>query len=242
MQLPNEISPNPLVSATVEIRFDDPEEHESLLSLVYPVLVGDFPFFKDELTFDSISNIAIPDPDFAYEYTFKNDKYSISVGKNVIAFENLNGYHLWENYLNLMKKNILAIRSKIKINSIQRIGVRYISLFENENELNKILEHSSDFSIEGFLQQRAFVRTTYKKDEITAVVQIGQQVEIEKDNHRLKGLLIDIEAFKTTGPDHDNMDNESLFSIVTELHTVEKTLFFSLINKQYLTNNLNPVY
>ena len=77
MLLPKEISPNPLVSSTIELRFISELLDSDILANVFPVFSKDFP----NLTEGQIpKEIKKQEPQLKYspDYILKNEKFSIS--------------------------------------------------------------------------------------------------------------------------------------------------------------------
>lgn len=234
MQLPVEISPNPLVISTVELRFTSTLNEESVLPTIFPIFSKELP---------SLSNSKIPrelansDEVFKYspDFTLSNESYSMSISNRVISFENVNEYTLWDNYFSFIKKQLKTLFELNIITTIERIGVRYGSIFDDS--FDQILRFNPTFSIDGYDESLVHNRTEFKKNNITLTLQIAKAAKIIRNSKTQIGTLIDIDASYTNGPEF----KDDIFQLIDELHTAEKTLFFELLQPDYL-KNLNPKY
>jgi uncharacterized protein (TIGR04255 family) len=136
----------------------------------------------------------------------------------------------------LFSQIILDVLSKVEnikiINTIERIGIRYINFFET-NIFEKI-------NLKVYLEEdeiqynNTIVRTEIEQGEFKSTLQTANNAII---NEKI-GSIIDIDTFTT-----NNL--ESFFSRKIEIieagHLKEKELFFSLLKTEFL-NTLHPKY
>jgi uncharacterized protein (TIGR04255 family) len=238
MNLPKKISPNPLISSTVEIRFQSSLTEEEVLSRFYSIYHSDFPAVKDGNQRD-LKRVDPKQFEFSADYTFQNEEYSISVAKNLIAFENIGSYHLWSNYFEVIKKNLsLLIGSKI-VDSFIRVGVRYASFFEGAGKANEILKNALEFRHAGFEESLRLHQVSLKREDVNLYVQIAPFASVQILNSDKTGMLIDIDASTMLG--NRLFEEDLLFEKINSLHEEEKILFFGLLNEKFL-KSLNPEY
>jgi uncharacterized protein (TIGR04255 family) len=238
IKLPKEISPNPLLSSVVEIRFSTTIKNEELLKTVFPILSGDFPLIKYSDVPKNLKGIGERlkyNPDFI----FSNNDYSVSIGTNVLLFENLGNYHLWSSYFSLIKKVVSEINKVEIVQMVERVGVRYISLFDSTNKIKDITTLDFTLGYKNAEQQNDFFQTELNKDQVRLVLRIAQNGNVIKGNDTVKGLFIDIDASKIQ--ELPDKFNESLLNEIDILHTEEKIFFYSLLKKEFL-ESLNPIY
>jgi len=238
MSLPKELSPDPLVISAVEIRFISDLNDENLLSTFFPILATDLPQLATSKIPQGIRKI---DAQFKYspDYSMSNGTYMISFSNKVLLVENIGKYTLWPNYFGFIKTQLSKIFLLNSIKSIERIGVRYASMLNQEENLNYVIKHNPVFSIQGFDEEILQIRTNFKKNNNNLHLQIAQNAKSERQNQVKIGLLLDIDASRSEP--HIEVIPEQIFTIIDELHTAEKTLFFELLNPTYL-NKLNPKY
>ena len=237
-KLPIEISPNPLVSSVVELRIITELKTEELLGKL-------FPLFGNEFSNINYSNIPINlrknEPQFTHnpDFIFSNDEYTISFGTNIISFENIGTYHLWNNYYTLIKDVLLKLNKINFIKGIERIGVRYISSFENQPNLTNILKINFELLDINLHLQNNYLQTELIKNDIKLTLRVAENGNISKGKKHYKGLFVDIDASKESNLPSP-MDDE-LLSLINHLHKEEKLLFFSLLEDNFLAT-LKPIY
>jgi len=236
MPLPKEISPNPLLASTVELRITTGLEPGRLFSKLYPFVADEFPEMKP----GQVSNdIKKADPErfkYAADFVVRNENYSLSISDNSIAFENVNEYSLWGNYFPFIKTQLSKLFATNIIKEINRVGVRYVSVFPDS--LNDILEYQPKYSFADYEQQDfSFIRTTLKIKDIKIHLQIFKNAKVEKNDIVKNGCAFDIEAYSKMFKQPD----ESIFSIINTLHEEQKILFFKLLKPSFVSS-LNPKY
>ncbi len=238
MNLPKEISPNPLLSSVVEFRFISNLKTEELIGKFFPILGNDFPLVSYT---DLPRNIKNSDVQFKYlpDFVFSNSEYSISIGSNIISFENLNTYHFWPAYSDLIKSILDKIIDSKIIEKIERIGVRYISLFEPKYKIKDIMSINDFLNYNDFVQTNNFIQTELLKNDVRLVLRVAENGNVNIGTKQSKGLFIDIDASQVSNlPDQLNKE---IYNILDILHLEEKSLFFELLETNFL-KSLNPIY
>ena len=236
MLLPKKISPNPLVISTVELRYSSTLDESSLLSKILPCFLEDFPKFTPN-PIDKQIRKANEQFKFSPDYTLQNNDYSLSIGSNVITFENVGEYQLWSNYFQVIKKQLSKFFSLNIIQDISRIGVRYASILEDKTNIENCLKYSPSFSIDGFTDNYLQYRSEFKKGEISLHLNIVKNAKVERNTTSRIGTLIDIDASYFGSLKSDT----KTFDVIDKLHTEEKHFFFNLLTVEYM-NQLNPEF
>lgn len=242
MRLPIEINPNPLITSTVEIRFNSEISDENILGCFYPIFSANFPKIKD-LSNRIPVELKKERPELKYiaNYVLQNEKYSLSIGNDVIAFENLGTYQLWNNYFPVIKENLELLKKTGLVKGIVRIGIRYASIFENKNDINEVLNFQNSINFNGYNQENQSLRSLFIKDNVSLLVQIYNNAKLEKIGQaKIEGLYIDIDA--SSEKNLPTNINETLFSLIDKLHYEQKSLLFEGIMKKEFLNSLNPKY
>lgn len=229
MKLPLEISPNPLVSSTVEIRFISELEKLKLFPLVYQKFQNFLPNLNENIVPKQIKEL---DPQFAYsaDYILSNNDYSLAFGINVISFENVNDYKLWGNYFPFIKESLTRFFELGIIKYIDRIGVRYGSVFDKNEDVSKVITYLPAVPIDGYEQKFGLFRCNLIKDEFNFLLQIADNVKVTKSNKLMSGTYIDIDGSYTNRIE----PNKEVFDIIDNLHQQQKEVFFNLLKKSFL--------
>ena len=228
--LPKKISPDPLLSSTVELRFTSDLSSEETLTLLRPKYMGEFP----KLSKRDIATQKNDRPELEYiaEYVLSGTDYHIFLDKNVIAFENIGAYHLWDSYYTLIQEKLKVLADTIPIKSIQRIGLRYVRFFPTTDEFSEVLKFNFNAPIEGYTLENELFRTLLCRDDIKILLNLAKNAQIERNNNVVKGVVIDIDVSQE-GKLPSSIGYE-LFDIIDQLHTQEKIFFFSLLREDFL--------
>ena len=238
MKLPKEITPNPLLTSTVEIRFDSTVTDDAVLSTYLPIFLKSFPKINDKGIPRDIkkSNKLL---EYTPDYTLSNDEYSISIAKNSFAFENVGTYHFWSKYFPFIKENLNVLNAMGIVKTIKRVGVRYASLFEGESRPSRILRNAFGIEYNGYSEEFSVYQTNLKKDNFNLFLQIVPKANSQGNDPVKSGFYIDIDA--SCESLEDLSIGVELFDIIDQLHAEEKLLFFSLLSDEFI-GSLNPKY
>jgi uncharacterized protein (TIGR04255 family) len=240
---PEEISPSPIVTSTIEIRFSSDLAEADALSFFYPIFASILPTVKGRpFPIPSLKN-QHPELKYWAEYSLNNDDFTVLIGNNVIAFNITNSYSLWSNYFNFIKSCINKLFDNERIKKIEKIAVRYINLFENETKLEPILDSKLSFPFQehGYsIEQNHFV-TTIVKEKISMQLQLADNFQlVHVSRGPIKGVYIDIDASQTS--DLPQNFSESLLKVIDSIHSEAKSIFFLLLKADYIVGKLNPKF
>lgn len=237
MKLPVAISPNPLVTSTIEIRFFSDVESDKVLTTFFPIFSKELPILKEGKIPKELRNHNIKELMYAADFSLSNDEYSISFSNKAVSFEVVGEYKYWNNYSKFIREQIdKLIRANI-IKDIQRIGVRYASVFA-EKKIANILQHFPSLNMNGYDETIAVFRTNLLQNDNQLHLQIANNARVNKGNKSFSGTVIDIDSFSSAPI---SPDLESVFNKVDELHLSGKELFFKLLRPDFL-QTLNPKY
>jgi uncharacterized protein (TIGR04255 family) len=238
-KLPNKLNKCPIVDSVFEIRFESNIEQGAVFGMVYGKLRDEYPKteelpirkFPQEIISNDLNSIYKP------HYKISNDNTLIQIGPKVLAISSFPVYQGWETY----SRTIVSIIKKIDelgiIDSINRIGLRYINVFD-ENVFSEVLKlkinmGDKDYSNEKLVLRNEIIDGLYKK-----VISLSTATVLGGNKDKRIGSLIDIDVSK------DNEINNLLSNPeeeLTAIHLKEKTEFFNLIRKDYLIK-MEPEY
>jgi uncharacterized protein (TIGR04255 family) len=236
MPLPRKISPNPLITTSVEVRFSNEIDAVENFPAIYREL-PELPKFKEG---DVPKVLRKEDPQFrnAPAFTLFNDDYSISFSDNAILFENVSDYKLWDSYFPFIMSNIYKFQKLGLIQKVERVGVRYISVFEHKGALQDVLTIQEQLTYPKASQTKlANIKYSVElQDGVVINLQVGSNSKITRGDHSFTGIVVDVDSFiPISGDDYD------LKGIINRLHNEEKEFFFSILNPEFL-KKLNPEY
>lgn len=234
--LPKELTPNPLLISAVEIRFSSKIDENSLLTKILSSFSIELPKFS---TGKIPKEIKIKEEQFKYaaDYILSNDTYSLSFSNNVMLFEIVGEYPFWNNYYEFIKKQINIFFALDIIDKIERIGVRYASLLDSNENLSVVIKHNSLLSLDGYDENIVLFRVDLKKNNYNFHIQIIKNAKADSQKISKIGLFVDIDASYTS----TILPNDDILRIINELHQEEKSIFFSMLKPDFLTS-LNPKY
>lgn len=236
MKLPIEISPNPLVTSTIELRFSTQGSSSDLFPVVYKA-------FSDILPKVELSNLppeiksSNPQFKFAPDYMLSNENYRLSFSNCVLSFEHVSEYQFWKNYFPFVTQCFNTFFELVKPDFIERIGVRYASVLDKTESANQVLVSVPNVGLPDYEEKFEHYRTVVKVDDIKLLVQVFDNAKAEKKDQTISGVYIDIDAsfeqkIEPTG---------KALEIIDRLHLEQKKLFFSLLKEDYI-KTLNPKY
>lgn len=242
MSLPKQISPNPLLNSAVELRFTAEILRDQLLSKVFPHFSSELPKLVDNYIPQEVRG-SDENLKFAPEYILSNDKFKMSFGTNMVSFENVGEYQLWGNYFEFIKRQLTKFSGLGIANSVQRIGVRYASIFQDVANPMQILKvyPTLNNGLDGFKhEQLNSFSATYSSDPAAILfLQIYPKVTAIRNNEQMAGFLVDIDSYNTSS--FNSIDN-SVFDIIDKLHSKEKEFFFKDLLSSEFIKTLNPIY
>lgn len=235
MKIPNKLTPNPIITTAVEIRFEAGEDDEVVIGAIYKSL-GD--------KFSRYNPISIPNElrkqvkEFKYSPVIElsEDKYIVRIGYNIISFQTKErGYLSWEHFSTNLD-NIIQSISSFKVKKIERIGLRYVNFFPNVDDAASILNFNIDFNnIPHVIDKKSCKFLMFLEDlKFTLAIADGAAPKDYKNT----GAIIDIDVFSDT---NTNMDVDKIKTVINRLHDEEKNLFFTLL-KQEIIQKFNPQY
>lgn len=234
MKLPKTINPCPILDALFEIRFTSKTHPSAIFGMIYNVLQNDFPRVENLPILQLPEAVRATDPNFRFKphYRISNDKFVTQIGSDVITIGSFPVYAGWD----VFSRQIFSILDRIEkigiIDSVIRIGIRYINFFEND--IFKDIDLRICIGDNDIAYKNTIIRTEIEQESFKSSLQVANNV-----NHNNKmGSIIDIDTYTESNLKDFFASKEVLIS---GGHSKEKELFFSLLKEEFL-KTLNPSY
>ncbi len=236
MQLPKSISPNPLFTSTIEIRFSTSLNRMELLQKMSSVFSNNFPILEEGRIPQELKE---QEEQFKYaaDYILKNDDYALSFGTRSVSFEHVSEYKYWPTYFSFIKDSLGKIFELKFIDKIERCGVRYGSILDGLHNPKDVIIELPKIEISSMVSNFAGFQSVYKTDVSTLFLQISSNAKLVKSGIVKSGLYIDIDASYSK----ELEVNDYVFVIIDKLHKDQKELFFGLLKEDFI-KTLNPKY
>lgn len=245
MKIPKKITPVPIISAVLEIRFEANIKDEDVLGVFYPLFSNEYPKLNNNNRQHNIPKELKHLPEFKYlsDYVIYNDNFILSFGRNVFVIEVNGNYCGWHLFFNQIKKELDKLSKKLKFQSIERLALRYQNIFNKDFDIDKIvnlgfrLENQSIFSkqkVNNFISD-------FEVDNINLLLQVSSDARSQNiyyPERKYRGVWIDIDSSYSKNA---SLIDDKLFKTIEELHEKEKMLFFNLLKSDFL-KTLNPEY
>ncbi len=234
MKLPIRISPQPIIDAITEFRFDTILHPSAVFGVIYNSLKNDYPAVS-ELPITQLPEV-LRDKDeslrYKPHYLITSVKgFKVQIGPKVVTVSSPIEYVGWIVFENEVLR-IINIMSELKIvKSVKKIGIRYIDFFEADifEKINLSIEHSA-LDLES--QSKNF-QAVFADDNCKHIIQISNSANYNSMN----GSVIDIDTILQG----DEVRLEVVKDLLNNLHKKNKKLFFNLLKKEFI-DTLNPEY
>lgn len=237
---PIKINICPISEAILEIRYKSEYPNDAIFGLIYnetKEIFKDKPYSLPILQLPS--QIREQDPNLLYKphHRLKKSNFLFNIGPRVLNFVNTEPYEGWKNWSEFFY-NILGNIKEINVmNEIERVGLRYVNLF-NDIILDKV-KVKLDIIDRSLDDESTHFRTEIRDENSIIILQLGNSVNIEKDDDVIHGSIIDIDCI-------NNIEDNDYFwknykDIIENSHSKEKKMFFSLLEESFI-QKLEPVY
>lgn len=238
MELPKKITPDPIIEAVAEIRFDSVLPSDAVFGIIFNLFKEKFPKLEKLPTLQIPSHIRDNDPKLKIQplYRLSNQNYILQVGPKICSLAIKNQYMGWENMLDEIVGTFSVINKNNIIKTLERIALRYIDFFNLdifEKIKLEIKEDSKEIS-----KKQTYFKNIIISEPFQMLVQVGKDLTMKKDRKILSGSIIDVD---TQLIKVDNSDLDKLKEHFKAAHDLSKTYFFQLLKDDFL-KSLNPEY
>jgi uncharacterized protein (TIGR04255 family) len=221
------------------VRFLPNFPDEAIFGLLYESLSPEFPKLENLPALQLPPQMRNLNPQFRFQPThrLRSENYYVAVGSNVVTIGIQMPYPGWTAFRARLISVFEAVIHKAVAKQLQRLGFRYVNVFEGDVTSRLTLEtRLAGHALEG---KETTFRTTLERDNnnITLLIAKNQTVKRAPDFKR-DGTLIDIDVFRGTS---EGFELSNLTEFIDNGHTAAKTLFFELLRSDFL-NELHPTY
>jgi len=238
IKIPKRIAPCPIETATVEFRFSTDWNVERLRDAVYSRVKDQYPPFE-ELPIKRIPQEIIEQEDaLRYQpyYQARTSSLVLLLGVRMISVINSAPYLGWKTFQSECLKIWNMVQELGAVQEIERLGLRYVNIFEDIEIFSKTsISPTLHLEFSGFTQKTSYFRTFFRRDTFGCLLQVSN--ELTEPQHQRNASLIDIDV----SLDKEHLQNSIITEALDSAHTIEKELFFGLLQPEFL-NTLNPEY
>lgn len=242
--MPLSLDNNKLIETIFEIKFNEQEHVEVLFTTIYNLLNNDG-FIYTKLPHADLPPQIIEQEkslEFIPFYRFTKNNLNILLGPKIIGFSMTAPYSNWSSFKSFIEKNLLIFDNIFSNRTIQKISMRYINFFENENIFDNInISVNDDFLCEKYTTMRKRnYRTSLECNNYELMLQIDNSVSINKElvvDLLEEGSIVDINLLSKTSISKDVITAE-----LDNIHKKIKAIFFKTIKLDYINKKLNPIY
>jgi len=239
MKRPTKITPDPIIDAVVELRFENKVPSDAVLGMLFSVVRDDFPKFIKLPIADIPEEIRKKDNNLKYapNYQSISSPFLLNVGPNVISISNPEKYVGWkENFFPFIKNIINKIEQTDIVESFTRIGLRYIDYFECNIFDNITLQLTIDNK--PLNSPQTTISTIFKQDSYFTRVQIQNNTTVNIGNKQGRGSIIDTDTFFEPS---QSITFGEIVNAIDMQHELSLEIFFKLLRPKFL-DSLNPEY
>lgn len=240
MRIPKKISPNPVIEAVVELRFETCVPSEAVFGVVYPVL--------DKIVngqFEKLPILQLPEQvrmndvnfKFAPHFQFKNSDFQVNVGPRVLAIIATEPYKGWNEYSSIINEILNRLDELKIIKKVDRLGIRYVDFFDDLNITQKL-----KFKVQRFpyLLDSLSLASTFKvREPFTTNLNIATNQTITVKGKTRSGSIFDTDTYVEF--EDTEYKFEDILDHINEAHNVGKEVFFSSLEGSFIAE-LNPEY
>jgi uncharacterized protein (TIGR04255 family) len=243
MKIPTKISPDNLKDTIVQIIFNPACPPELVLGKFENSFIDQFEFkggkpSKREIKIGEGNKINIDEFQGGY-FLDKSGNIKISVGPNNLIFNKTDIYIGWIKYLNVISDTLFGSFENGIIDEITRIGVRYISQFDNIDIFSN-LNMTLNIEIPNKNLDMTQFRSEFNYENSKVILTLLNRFvtkSIETDKNKIFSI-IDIDVIRL----FDSLKSSfEAISIIEENHKIQKETFFKLLKSDFL-KSLNPIY
>jgi uncharacterized protein (TIGR04255 family) len=246
---PKSITPTPIISASIEIRFDVNCPLDAVFGIVFNALKMEYSEYEPLPIINIPEQIRVTDgliDQPHYRLFKKNSSLNILLGPKLFVFlyakEDLKSgedYPGWTDNLSIELKKLYSILFSLNIISkVNRLGIRCNDFFQNKNIFDyteyNILDNNHERKDIGKTQ----IIQTIEKDGFVHNIVVSNNSNFISNGIITTGSMIDIDSF-TTEINSDFIENYEKY--LNNCHESNKEFFYKMLKKEFI-DSLNSIY
>lgn len=239
MTRPTKITPDPIINAVAEFRFESEIPPDAILGMLFNVVRDTYPNFQKLPIADIPEEIRMNDPQLKYApcYQAVSGGYQLNVGSRVVSLSIQGDYKGWRgSFFPALQYIIEKLKKSGIIKNFTRIGLRYIDFFETDI-FDKITLSISLNNKPLVTKQKKF-SALFEHDDLLTRVNIQNNSIIRRGEQERFGSIIDTDTFLESAC---NSSFEELTTLIDKQHEISLTVFYDLLEAEFL-KTLNPEY
>lgn len=239
MGWPLQIDPCPIREAVAEIRFETKIPPDAVFGVVYNELSNLYGVLEPLPIIQIPEAVRSMDQNLIFQphYRMRRQNFVTQVGPRVFSVAMMQPYSKWETFLKEIRDVFQKIGSLGFIESVIRVGLRYINIFEIDilSELNLSLTIIDN----EITSEEAVIRTVLPKDDFSVSLSVVNKANLIDSIVKMGNIsVIDIDVFSEKKSNDFFKEINGNFE---KAHSLEKEIFFGLLKPDFLSQ-LNPVY
>ncbi|RWE25225.1 MAG: TIGR04255 family protein [Mesorhizobium sp.] len=231
MTLPGKLSPDAIVEAILEIRFESPGVSELTVGALVDAW-RDYSVIRLPMA-NLPSPIRAGDPNLKFHPTLQlsssDGKEVVKIGENVISLHSLGGYPGWDGFRPSLKKLVEVVLGRVSDPTITRLGIRYVNLMHGKRHaVGSVADLNVNIHInESPLEPPLILNYRRSATEFHEVLTKVASPEFVVGPTEEFTALIDVDVYTPDGPTFDNA--AKCMDWVDKGHEIVKAHFFELL-------------
>ncbi len=243
MKIPKKINPDNLKDSIVQILFNPGIAPEFVLGSFNHHLSDSFKFVAASpkrigAKVTDTEELIIGQLERGY-FLDKTELLKVDVSANGIVFNSYKNYVGWETYFPIVKNTISKLFDEGIIKEVNRVGIRYISQFDNVSLLDN-LEMSLTLNIPNKNLEATQIRSEYLDESFRVILTLINSINPNKEDKKQPAntSIVDIDVIHIG----NNLNNaNTVIEFIDRGHQKQKETFFSLLKPKFL-ETLHPEY
>jgi uncharacterized protein (TIGR04255 family) len=241
MKIPKKISPDNLKDTVIQILFNPGVAPELVLGAFNYGLSDTFKFVasqpaKKGIKVSANDNFLLESIQKGY-FLDQKELVKVDITSNSISFNTFQEYIGWDNYYPVICNTLTKLFEIGVIKEINRIGIRYISQFDNTN-LFENLNMTLSIDVPNKAFEATQVRSEFTDANYKVIMTLINKIKSTENLKEINTSIIDIDVIQL----FEGLNNaKETIIVIEEGHQKQKHTFFTLLKPAFLAT-LNPEY
>ncbi|HEB70740.1 MAG TPA: TIGR04255 family protein [Desulfobulbus sp.] len=239
MKRPTKITPDPIIDAVVELRYESAVPPDAILGMLFAQVQSKYTDFKKLPAATLPEEIRKSDPGLRFSpyYQAEAEPFKLNVGPRVISLSNTGEYSGWkEAFFPELKELFEKVKQAGIVKRFFRLGVRYIDFFELDiYDKTNLTIRLNDKPLESL---QTTLSAVFRTGDFSTRLQTANNVTVNVKGSKQNGSIIDTDTYFE---DEEGFNFEGLPDLMDKCHEESVTFFFSLLQQDFL-ETLKPEY